>query len=269
MTGRSYLVVLFLLQSGVLACSLLHLQQQPVSGAATGIRKTRNHGFIGPRILGTDATQGLKATTTTTSTSASTKAATALGYFMGTAALWMYLPLILKIVKAGNADGFSLQTWMTTVASFSLALLYPIKRKFPLSSYIELLGLQAQSIVILGLICFYSSRLFEFFLGMGLLSSIFSFIFSRDLSPRLLSSIQVLRLALDSYSLLPQIFLNFQNSLFSYSEITASMGLVGNAIRVYTTSVLVKDPLLLSGYVIGALCNLVLLAQFLLFRGGK
>jgi hypothetical protein len=89
-----------------------------------------------------------------------------------------------------------------------------------------------------------------------------SLLFTRELSPSLLSSIQIFRVAIDGYSLLPQILMNFKNKAFSYNELTATMSSAGNAIRVFTTLQLVQDPLMLVGYIIGLLSNLVLLAQF-------
>ena len=184
---------------------------------------------------------------------------------MGSGSLALYLPIIAKILKNG-ASGVSLATWIATVSSFSLALLYPIKKKFPISTYIELLGLQVQSIVILGLVSSYHNLLPQFAMGMAALSVASAAVLKAELSPAVLSSIQIVRLALDSYSLLPQIVLNYQARAFSYSVVTASMGFVGNAIRVFTTLVLVKDPLVLVGYLVGALSNAVLLLQAALFR---
>ena len=199
------------------------------------------------------------------SSSSSSAAATALGYFMGTASLGLYLPIIVGIVRRGNAHGVSIQTWMATVLGFSLALIYPVKMKYPLSSYFELVNLVVQSVVILGLVCFHSNLLLEFVGGMGLLAAVAGLLFTRDLSPKLLSGIQMVRLALDSYSLLPQIILNMEKASFSYSALTASMGTGGNLIRVYTTLVLTKDPLLLAGYIIGAASNIILLVQYWLY----
>lgn len=177
----------------------------------------------------------------------------------------MYLPIILDLVKRKSSDGVSISTWITNVASFSLALIYPIKKKFALTTYIEIIALHIQSFIILGLICFYERKVNEFLIGSGLFALAMGLLFSLDMSVSLLSSLQILRLGLDGYSLIPQILMNFKNGLFSYNEITALMSGIGNAMRIFTTLQLVKDPLVLAGYVTGFVSNAILLIQFFLY----
>ena len=194
--------------------------------------------------------------------------ANTLGYIMGAYAFFLYVPIIRDILQRG-AEGVSLQTWTVNVASFSLALIYPIKKGYALSTFVEVLGLQLQSLLILGLAALSAGKLGAFLAGVGILAAAMGVVLRMELSPRLLSSIQLVRLALDGYSLLPQICLNFRNGAFSYNAVTASASLVGNGIRIFTTLTLVKDPLVLAGYVVGLASNLVLLLQYIWFRKSK
>jgi mannose-P-dolichol utilization defect protein 1 len=193
------------------------------------------------------------------------KVADALGYALGSAAITMYIPIILDLLRKKSAEGVSIATWATNVASFSLALIYPLKKKFAISTYIELLALHIQSCLVVTIICFYERKFKELLLGSCLSAALIALLFSQNLSPKLLSCIQIVRLILDGYSLLPQIFINAKNHTFSYSIFTALMGAFGNGIRIFTTLRLVKDPLILSGYVIGFISNVILLAQYILY----
>lgn len=201
-----------------------------------------------------------------TGTTLTQQLASMLGYSMASLALALYLPIILSILKAGNADGISIATWISNCLSFSLAMLYPIKKGYPISTYIETIGLNAQAFVVLGLACWYKGIFTQYLVGASAVIAAFGLTLTRPIPDKVLSSIQATRVAIDGYSLLPQILLNYQQRKFSYSEITASASAVGNLIRVFTTLTLVKDPLVLAGYVMGAASNLVLLLQFFFYR---
>ena len=201
-----------------------------------------------------------------TATTLTQKLASVLGYSMASLALALYLPIILSILRAGNADGISIATWISNCLSFSLAMLYSIKKGYPISTYVEVIGLNAQAFVVLGLACWYKGIFTPYLVGSSAVIAAFGLTLTRPIPDKVLSSIQATRVAIDGYSLLPQILLNYQQSKFSYSEITASASAVGNLIRVFTTLTLVKDPLVLAGYVMGAASNIVLLLQFFFYR---
>jgi len=148
-----------------------------------------------------------------------------------------------------------------------LALIYPIKKKFPFGTYVELVELLVQSVIILFLTCLYNEQIKEFMLFTLALTTAATIVMKQELSPRILSSIQGVRLALDIYSLIPQIALNYKNAKFSYSIGTASCSFAGNAMRAYTTLVLLKaDPLVLLVYITGCLSNLFLIAQYFMYK---
>lgn len=90
-----------------------------------------------------------------------------LGYVLGAGSMLVYTPIILSLVKAKNADGFSVMTWVFNLLGLAVALIYPFKKAFPLSTYIEILILTVQSAGILGLVCFYRDLFKEYLLGMG------------------------------------------------------------------------------------------------------
>ena len=187
------------------------------------------------------------------------------GYVIGAGSLTLYLPILVDIIKRGNTRGVAMQTWIANAASFSLALIYPIKKKFALSTYVELLALGLQSFIILATICFYNGLLKQFAVGAILTSSIMFLIFTKEIPEQVLSSIQICRVTIDTFTLLPQILLNFSAKSFRYSLITLGMSIIGNLMRVFTTMQLVKDNLVLAGYLFGLLNAFILLVQYFVY----
>lgn len=94
----------------------------------------------------------------TGSTSISVLIAKALGYVMGVGALLVYTPIIINLMKTKKADGYSTATWVFNLLGMTMACVYPFKKGFPVSTYIEILTLIVQSVGILGLICFYQDK---------------------------------------------------------------------------------------------------------------
>jgi hypothetical protein len=73
-----------------------------------------------------------------------------LGYVIGVGSLAVYLPIVISLFKKKSADGFSAATWMYNLIGITLAVVYPLKKGFPTSTYVELLLLVAQTTGILG-----------------------------------------------------------------------------------------------------------------------
>lgn len=205
------------------------------------------------------------ATDITVKTSGKSTLATIFGYIIGAGSLTLYLPILVDIVKRGNTKGVAIQTWIANAASFSLALIYPIKKNFALSTYVELLALAVQSVIILTTICFYNGLMKEFAAVAMLVSSLMYLVFRREIPEKILSSIQICRVTLDTFTLLPQILLNFSAKSFRYSIITLSMSIIGNLMRVFTTMQLLKDNLVLAGYLFGLLNAFILLTQYFVY----
>jgi hypothetical protein len=76
--------------------------------------------------------------------------AKALGYVIGVGSLAVYLPIVISLFQKKSADGFSAATWMYNLIGITLAVVYPLKKGFPTSTYVELLLLVAQTTGILG-----------------------------------------------------------------------------------------------------------------------
>ena len=191
--------------------------------------------------------------------------AKALGYVIGLGSILVYLPILLSLLKNKSADGFSAQTWVFNLLGISLACVYPYKKLFPLSTFVELVLLVVQSVGILGLICHYQGLTKEYFGFLVAYALIGFYTIVTPIPAKALQATQVAAILVCNYANIPQIILTFQKKRASWSPITAAMSAAGNLIRIFTTFQLTKDPLVLSGYLLGFFTNAILLGQTMFY----
>ena len=106
------------------------------------------------------AAAALQSTTAAPST-VGTMVAKALGYVIGVGSLAVYLPIVISLLKKKSSDGFSVATWVFNLMGITLAVIYPLKKGFPMSTFVELLLLVVQSTGILGNIVITKIRMFH------------------------------------------------------------------------------------------------------------
>jgi hypothetical protein len=143
-----------------------------------------------------------------------------LGYIMGAGAMAVYAPIVLNLLKTKDSKGFSLQTWIFNIVGLSLSVLYPFKKGFPVSTYLELIAISIQSVAILGLICFYrGGEIFQkYLLSMAAFTSVMGAVcLSREISPFFLSLIQIFAIFLCNYANIPQIILTVSPNFLTCS----------------------------------------------------
>ena len=192
--------------------------------------------------------------------------AKALGFVLGFGALAVYLPIIINLIKAKSADGYSVETWVYNLIGLTIACLYPFKKGFGVSTYIEVLAIAIQSAGILGLICFYQKKFQEYLIGMAAFVASCTFICVNKVPTNLLNWMQVAAIIVCNYANIPQIVLTFQTKKATWSWITSAMSMAGNLIRVFTTIQLTQDKLVLSGNTLGFLTNLILFLQVFIYK---
>ena len=141
-----------------------------------------------------------------------------------------------------------------------------MKKKFPISTYVELLSLAVQAFFVLGLVSFYQHFIPQF-LGISVILSLFLYyFFKNEISPEFLTGLQVFAIIACNYANIPQIIMNYQTKKASWSIITAGLSCGGNIFRILTTLYFTKDRLLVSGYALGFVTNSILLAQILYYK---
>lgn len=207
----------------------------------------------------------------TTSTSSSLKAmlAQSLGGVMFAGALLLYTPIILKLWREKNGDGMSFQTWIFNTMGFTAALLYPLKKGFPISTYVETIALTFQSLLVLGTLSHFKGKLKEFFAALAVYIASFYVLAGPVFPMKYIQWLQLGATISNNYAQVPQIALSFKLKKSSWSIISAGLSTIGNAIRVFTTATLTGDPLILYGHVLGATTNAILATQILMYRDNK
>lgn len=120
-----------------------------------------------------------------------------------------------------------------------------------------------------GLICYYQGLGKEY--AIGLLGYVLATgaIIAAPISAKVLSATQIAAILICNYANIPQILLTMKEKKASWSPITAFMSMGGNLIRIFTTIQLTKDPLVMSGYMLGFATNLILFSQVLYYGSGN
>lgn len=271
------LVVLLFLRFGA-AFATNRIQTATTKGALTGFRKNvgdQSNKLLKLKRRSVSALPGLfsvNAGETAAIAIGSTvqdKLAQAMGYLMGTGAMVLYAPILLKILKKGDAEGFAVSTWIFNVLGFALSIAYPFKRGFPISTYLEVVASAVQAVVILGLICFHQKQLFEYTIGMVGLFVGFLVFAQMPVPGSILAVLQITASLVANYANVPQILLTFRRKKASWSGVTAFLSMSGCLIRVFTTMQLTHDNLVIMGYLLGFLTNGILLGQVIMYRNNK
>lgn len=190
---------------------------------------------------------------------------------MTAGSLGLYLPMILSILSTHSTGGLSLATWSLFLLGSSASLVYPLRMGFPLTSFAEYIALAAQSALILSLILAIddASGFSLPAIGTALAALVALFTWLVTAAPLWTAGVaEKCAMACTTLSLMPQIVWNFQTrSGGGWSPISAFLSASGNAIRIYTTTTVTKDRLILIRFCIGLLLNTILLAQTLVFSG--
>ncbi|KAG8462197.1 hypothetical protein KFE25_011647 [Diacronema lutheri] len=226
-----------------------------VASAAPPVRAARRIGTRrAPRMLAPAASQLV---------------ARGLGWAVSAASMSLYLPIAARIVRTGSADGLSVTTWALNVLGFAAAIVYPLRKGFPISCYFDTICLAAQSVLVLALIVGKSrSRPRTLALAAGLSAVGAAFAAAVRWAPVWgLALVQAGATTSMTVALLPQIGKNFRRrSSGGWSSTSALLSTVGNGVRVFTTATLTGDRLLLAGFSCGLLLNGILLAQTIVWE---
>ncbi len=179
----------------------------------------------------------------------------------------LYSPIIASLLTTRDSSGISILSWAFSVVGSMLAISYPIKKGFSVSTYVEMISGLVQGVLILGLVCYFRGLGPQYLLGMVPAAGLFAAFINYDQVPdRFLKALQIVAIIVCTYSNVPQIILSFQLGSSSYSGVTALLSTAGCLIRIFTTMQLTKDRLTLLGYSLGFVTNGILLAQVLYYN---
>ncbi|KAG6849143.1 hypothetical protein H0H93_010932 [Arthromyces matolae] len=182
----------------------------------------------------------------------------------------MKVPQLLLIVNARSARGLSLSAYILETLSYAITLFYSFRNAFPFSTYGENLFLTIQNAIITLLIIYYSphdpSKSQN--LALGAVSIVATSFGLYALPPSYLSALQIATLPLSLFSKLPQIRQNARaRSTGQLSAFAVIAQIAGCAARLFTTAAEVGDPIVLAGFLLALILNLVLGAQMWMYWG--
>mmetsp|Transcript_23757 Transcript_23757/g.27041 ORF Transcript_23757/g.27041 Transcript_23757/m.27041 type:complete len:284 (+) Transcript_23757:253-1104(+) len=194
--------------------------------------------------------------------------ASLLGYFLGFASLTLYTPIAVRVFRQKSADGLTISTWWLKLASYTCSIIYFFSKEYPISTYIDIIIISFQAAIILGLVSFFQKLIDTLNFRILILFYITWLIYGITLAPpNLVSLAQIGAAGLNTLSLLPQFYLNYKTqSKGDYSPTTAGIAAMGCIIRLYTTTQLAgNDIILLFSFGIAAILNTSLLLQILYY----
>jgi len=188
-------------------------------------------------------------------------AAKSTSYVIGLGAMTVYTPIIIKIIQAKDSSGYCISTWVYNLLGLSAATIYPVKRKFKIAAYVELIVLAVQSACVLSVVCFFQNKMLEFAGFMLAYTALVAAVVLTPIPTTYLAGIQISSSILCNYANVPQILKNYFDRKASWSSVTAALSVAGNLTRILTTLHFTKDVYVLLGYVLGFITNVVLLFQ--------
>ncbi|KAK9249241.1 hypothetical protein V1506DRAFT_527449 [Lipomyces tetrasporus] len=180
------------------------------------------------------------------------------------------LPQIAKLVGSRSAKGVSIAGTGLECLSYLGLLAYAVRAGFPFSTYGEQAFLWVQDVVVFVLLLVYSG---QSVVAVGVVPAVLAAAYYLVVavpgpSPAVLATLQAATIPLSLASKVPQIVTIFSNkSTGQLSAVSVFAYLAGSVARVFTTVQEVDDQIVLSGVVLGALLNGVLVVQMVMYWG--
>ena len=194
-----------------------------------------------------------------------------LSYSVITMCLWVKLPQVASIVRAGNTKGLSLRGYWMDMACYVFGTSYAFYLGNPISTYAESILLAAQTAAIIGAITYYNKQ----WNAENLLSVVMTLVFlmgaiSFVIPVFIIRQLHMLTLPLAVISKLSQIRAMYKiKSRGAVSTLTWAAVTYGCAARLFTTLVEVKDPVVFTSFLVSFVLNLVITLQCLYYGNPK
>jgi len=194
-----------------------------------------------------------------------------LGYLIILGSVIVKVPQIVKIMQNKSAEGLSRTMFILELVGYAISIVYSISNGYPFNTYGEYTFIALQNFVIIFLVFKYTTNDYSIF-GAILVGFISYFYVGLTgiLSIEVLQTLQGSSLLIFTVSRLPQIWMNFKTKSTGQLALTTFfLNFAGSLARIFTTLKELQDTIILSGYIVGALLNGTILAQILVYGGGK
>ncbi|CAH1763963.1 13833_t:CDS:1 [Entrophospora sp. SA101] len=177
------------------------------------------------------------------------------------------IPQIIKITTAGSVKGLSFESIALETIGYAIGLAYNNRQGNPFSTYGENLSLTIQDIFILLLILNYTGRIKELFItGTIIMVLSYSLGSSWIINDTILAFLQSLTIPISLASKIPQIIKNHRNKSTGQLSALATFGYtLGALARVFTTMTEVDDVIILTGFTLASIFNLILTIQMIIY----
>lgn len=183
------------------------------------------------------------------------------------------LPQIFSLMASQSATGLSFASIYLEISAQLISLAYNFRSGFPFSTFGETALIVVQNIIIAALILIYSGKKIQAALLFVNLAFCINALFNPGsglVNNDLLNMLQTATIPIGLASKLPQIWSNFSNkSTGKLSTFSVVNYLAGSLARVFTTMQEVNDPKILISFAAGAVLNLVLMIQVVVYWGNK
>jgi len=191
-------------------------------------------------------------------------AAVVLGWACFAGSCFRSLPQIIKMVQHRSAEGLSLFSNITQLLCYTVMVAYNARQGYAFNTYGEVLACWLQDVLIVGLICTYNKLPMHVTAPCALaFGALCAWVFSPACPHEVLAALQLSTVFVMAIgSRVPQILMNARRGNSGVMSLTTCMlNVTGNAIRIFTTTVLTHDRLNLVGGCIQGCLNSVLLWQ--------
>lgn len=190
-----------------------------------------------------------------------------LGYAIVAGAVGLKVPQILAILKAQNAKGISVMSYLLEVTVFIIATAYALQQNYPFSLFGDLVAILIQDFVILFLMALYAKKIdAQFFIYSVCAVVVMAVMFGGFLPAEVVVTLQSLTIPLSIASRVPQIYKNFADrDTGSLSFLTYALNSGGALARVFTTITETDDRILLLGYAISTILNGIIAFQIIFY----
>lgn len=191
-----------------------------------------------------------------------------LGYCIVAGSTTVKIPQIMKILEHKSIRGLSMAAFELEVIGYTISLAYCLHKGLPFSAFGEYAFLLVQALILVAVIYYYSqpvgtARWMRALLYCGLAPTILA----GKIDPMLFEALYASQHAVFLCARIPQIWKNFSNKgTGELSFITCFMNFGGSMVRVFT-SIQEKAPsTVVTGSVLGAITNGILLSQIIMYR---
>ena len=205
-------------------------------------------------------------------------ASKAVGVAIIAASTVVKVPQMLKLVAAGSAEGVSFLSYLLETTAYLITLAYNFRSGFPFSTYGETACIVFQNVIISVLVLHFaasssspnraaSSPLWPAVFVAAVAAAAYALFTEAVVPTSLLRNFQLfVTIPLGLLSKVPQIVaVQKQKSTGQLSAFAIFNYLAGSLARIATTLAEVDDPLILAGFLGGAVLNLVLAVQMVAF----